>query len=386
MNEEMNSLNSDTTFSDLICFSHLRWDFVYQRPQHLLSRFAKDHRVFVIEEPEFVDAAQPSVKTQKKAENLFVLTPQLPIGMSAENVEIVQRTLLDGIIEEQGIQDYVSWYYTPMMFAWSDHLEPVATVYDCMDELSGFKNAPPELQVREKDLFSAANLVFTGGNSLYQAKRRQHKSVHPFPSSIDKEHFAQAHEIEVEMPDQKEIGSPRIGFIGVIDERMDIELLRAIADLRPQWNFVMIGPVVKIDPADLPAKENIYYLGGKSYDELPAYIAGWDVAMMPFALNDSTKFISPTKTPEYLAAGKPVVSTPITDVVSPYGDEKLVYIASTANEFITAIEMALEDDAAERHARVEQFLREMSWDNTFREMKALIDDVAASRLAAATSA
>ncbi len=386
MNEEMNSLNSDTTFSDLICFSHLRWDFVYQRPQHLLSRFAKDHRVFVIEEPEFVDAAEASLKTQKKAENLFVLTPQLPHGMNSENVESTLRTLLDEIVGEQGIQDYVSWYYTPMMFAWSDHLEPVATVYDCMDELSGFKNAPPELQVREKDLFSAANLVFTGGHSLYQAKRHQHSSVHPFPSSIDKEHFAQAHEIEEEMPDQKEIGSPRIGFIGVIDERMDIELLSSLADLRPQWNFVMIGPVVKIDPSDLPAKENIYYLGGKLYDELPAYIAGWDVAMMPFALNDSTKFISPTKTPEYLAAGKPVVSTAITDVVSPYGDEGLVYIASTANEFITSIEMALEDDAAERHARVEEFLREMSWDNTFREMKALIDDVAASRLAAATSA
>jgi UDP-galactopyranose mutase len=260
-----------------------------------------------------------------------------------------------------------------MMVAWSDHLRPLATVYDCMDELSGFKFAPPELHQMEKELFERADLVFTGGQSLYEAKKEQHRAVYAFPSSIDKEHFARALTINDEMPDQDDIPSPRIGFIGVIDERMDINLLGDIADLKPEWNFVMIGPVVKIDEADLPRRENIHYLGGKSYDELPGYIAGWDVAMMPFALNESTRFISPTKTPEYLAAGRPVVSTPIRDVVRPYGEEGLVYVAGSPEEFVIAIQRALDEDAVDRRRRVDEFMREMSWDNTFAAMAELIE-------------
>ena len=359
---------------DVLCFSHLRWDFVYQRPQHLLSRFAKDRRVFVIEEPIFGD---PDVWMQisKRDENLYICVPHLPRDMSEVSIRYLQRTLLNNLAVDHGIRNFAAWYYTPMMLAWSDHLKPLATIYDCMDELSGFKNAPVELREREMELFSRADLVFTGGQSLYEAKREQHHAAYAFPSSIDKEHFSQALSINYEMPDQEDIPSPRVGFIGVIDERMDIGLLGEIADLKPEWNFVMIGPVVKIDEADLPRRENIHYLGGKSYDELPGYIAGWDVAMMPFALNESTRYISPTKTPEYLAAGRPVVSTPIHDVVRPYGEEGLVHIASTPAEFVAAIQDALEEDTTNRRSRVEVFLRDMSWDNTFGSMKQLIDEV-----------
>jgi UDP-galactopyranose mutase len=242
-----------------------------------------------------------------------------------------------------------------------------------MDELSAFKFAPPELHEREAELFTRADLVFTGGQSLYEAKKEQHPAVYAFPSSIDKEHFAKALTINEEMPDQEKIPSPRIGFIGVIDERMDITLLGEIADLKPEWSFIMIGPVVKIDEADLPRAENIYYLGGKSYEELPGYIAGWDVAMMPFAMNESTRFISPTKTPEYLAAGRPVVSTPIRDVVRPYGNEGLVHIAESPEEFVAAIQSALDEDADDRRRRVDEFLKNMSWDGTFDAMADLID-------------
>ena len=358
---------------DIICFSHLRWNFVFQRPQHLLSRFAKKRRVFFIEEPMFHDGSAEFVVTESK-EGVQVCVPHLQNGTDGDAIEPALRKLLNELMREQGIRQHISWYYTPMMLGWSDHLNPLAVVYDCMDELSAFKNAPAELRIREAELFGLSDLVFTGGRSLYEAKREQHDAVYCFPSSIDVKHFEKALTITDDPSDQARIGSPRIGFFGVIDERADIELLRRMAELQPGWQFVMIGPVVKIDEADLPRRENIHYLGGKSYDELPDYIAGWDVAMMPFAINESTKFISPTKTPEYLAAGKPVVSTPIRDVVRPYGESGLVRIAETAEEFVNAIREALDEDAMERRSRAAEFLDTMSWDKTYEAMSELIQE------------
>jgi UDP-galactopyranose mutase len=283
--------------------------------------------------------------------------------------------MVSELIDHRKIENFVAWYYTPMMLGWSEHLDPLGVVYDCMDELSAFKNAPAELRVREAELFALADIVFTGGRSLYEVKREQHDSVYCFPSSIDAKHFARARDEQRQPDDQSRIAKPRIGFFGVIDERTDTELLDAIARLRPDWQFVMIGPVVKIDEADLPRRANIHYLGGKSYEDLPTYIAGWDVAMMPFAINDSTRFISPTKTPEYLAAGRPVVSTAIRDVVRPYGENGLVRIASTPEEFVGAIAAALIEDADERRTRADDFLQTMSWDKTYEGMSELIDEV-----------
>jgi UDP-galactopyranose mutase len=268
-----------------------------------------------------------------------------------------------------------------MALDFTRHLRPLAVVYDCMDELSAFKGAPECLKHRERELFKTADLVFTGGQSLYEAKRDQHHSVYAFPSSIDREHFMQARTAIEDPADQKDIPHPRLGFFGVVDERFDIELLDQAARSRPDWQFVIIGPVVKIDPESLPKRENIHYLGGKSYEELPSYIAGWDVALLLFAQNESTRFISPTKTPEYLAAGKPVVSTPIRDVVCPYGQMGLVRIANDAPEFIAAVDDLLNSGADRKPwlETVDRYLATMSWDETWERMSRLIDEVVAER-------
>ena len=375
---------------DLVCFSHLRWDFVYQRPQHLLTRCAKDRRVFFIEEPKFGNGSM-RLEVRECKSGVRVVVPHLPEGLDSEiAVAAVMKEMVQHLFDNEGIHDYVLWYYTPMAVSFTDHLKPVACIYDCMDELSAFKGADTRLQQYEKSLFERANLVFTGGHTLYEAKKYQHRAVYAFPSSIDRAHFAKARDEQAEPVDQKDIPHPRLGFFGVIDERFDIELLDNAAAARPDWQFVIIGPVVKIDPSTLPQRPNIHYLGSKSYDELPAYLSGWDIALLLFARNEATRFISPTKTPEYLAAGRPVISTSITDVVRPYGEQGLVQIADTGDELITAAERMLSAgyDREEWVQRVDNFLAGMSWDQTWSEMSALIDNVVVARKpnARATSA
>lgn len=359
---------------DVVVLSHLRWNFVHQRPQHLLSRCARQHRVFFVEEPIATDGpARMEVSTPRPG--VWVATPHLPEGMTGREADAMQRLLLDELLAEHRVRAFVLWYYTPMAVAFTRHLDPLATVYDCMDELSAFAGAPPEMRKREAELLSRADLVFTGGQSLYEAKRGQHPHVFAFPSSVDTAHFARARRATADPADQAAIPHPRLGFFGVIDERMDLDLLAAVADARPAWQLVMIGPVVKVDATLLPQRPNIHYLGGKEYRDLPEYIAGWDVALLPFALNDSTRFISPTKTPEYLAAGKPVVSTPIRDVVRPYGTRGLVHIAATAGDFVKAVEQALAEDGGARLRRADAFLAQESWDRTWERMRRLIEEV-----------
>lgn len=370
---------------DLLVFSHLRWDFVYQRPQHLLSRFATGQRVFFWEEPEFRDNALPFLKISPREDLLTVVVPELPTGGSEQQSWALQQELLAGFLEDEAIEDYICWYYTPMARNFTRNLQPAAVVYDCMDELSAFRGAPPGLTRAEEELFSIADLVFTGGQSLYESKRSRHRSVHLFPSSIDAKHFAKARRPQNDAVDQSSIPHPRLGYCGVIDERMDVELLTEMAKSRPDWQFIMVGPVVKISDADLPKRENIHYLGSKQYSDLPSYLSGWDVALLPFARNESTRFISPTKTPEYLAAGRPVISTAITDVVRPYGDSGLVSICDTAAQFIDAAERSLSRDLSkeeERLRQVDAFLARSSWDRTFSDMRRLIINVATDKDAA----
>jgi UDP-galactopyranose mutase len=357
---------------DIICFSHLRWNFVYQRPQHILSRMAKGSRVFFVEEA-FFDTESAYLENRQEPENIWILIPHLPKGLSeAQQAEQVDE-LLNEFLSLHKLKSYIAWYYTPMAFRAESVFEADLVIYDCMDELSAFRFAPPELKEKERQLMERADIVFTGGYSLYQAKKSSHLNIHLFPSSIDAKHFQQARTLIPDMPDQEQIGFPRIGFFGVIDERMDIELLNEVALKRPDWHFVLLGPVVKIDPGSLPAHENIHYLGQKTYNELPRYIAHWDVAMMPFAINESTRFISPTKTPEYLAAGKPVVSTRIHDVVHSYGQTGLVYFGSTADEFIDGIDHALSiADKTKWLQAVDEMLSENSWDITCNKMLQLI--------------
>jgi glycosyltransferase involved in cell wall biosynthesis len=359
---------------DLVCLSHLRWDFVYQRPQHLLSRCVKSHRVFFVEEPVF-GQTDARLDVSLRENGVIVVVPHLPEGSKGEVVDSLQRELLSDFFEERKIDEYVLWYYTPMALAFTDSLSPLAVVYDCMDELSAFRGAPLVLRERERELLERADIVFTGGQSLYEAKRHLHPAVFAFPSSVDTSHFAAARMIDSEPDDQQAIPHPRIGFYGVIDERLDLELLGAVAKLKPDWHWIIIGPVVKIDSGTLPSNDNIHYLGSKSYADLPAYLASWDVAMMPFALNESTRFISPTKTPEYLAGGKPVVSTSIRDVVRPYQDLELVRIADTPEDFVAAVDAALVEDPVLRNERTEQFLASNSWDKTWNQMESVIADV-----------
>ncbi|WP_375390737.1 UDP-galactopyranose mutase [uncultured Sphingomonas sp.] len=365
----------------LICFSHLRWAFVFQRPQHLMTRFALANDVIFWEEPEF-RAGLGEARLRRHVcphSGVVVLTPELDERLRGCEDETLARLLDEATAAVRGT--LVRWYYTPMMLSWSDHLRADCIVYDCMDELSAFKNAPPELLAHEQRLIERADLVFTGGTSLYEAKRRRHSNVHAFPSSIDAAHFARARGAVNAPADQAAIPGPRLGFAGVVDERMDLALLAELADARPGWSIVVIGPVVKIGEDELPHRANIHYLGGRPYAALPDYMAGWDVALMPFAMNEATRFISPTKTPEYLAAGCPVVSTPVIDVVRHYGELDAVMIADTADAFVAACERALDmrrEGLAWRGAADAQLARG-SWNSTALEMAALVDAAIAGR-------
>ncbi|KRB11892.1 UDP-galactopyranose mutase [Achromobacter sp. Root170] len=347
----------------ILCFSHLRWNFVHQRPQHLMTRFARGHAVFYIEEPVWEDAAQHGWLESSHVDGVTVITPHVAREQAVQD----QRRLLSDLLHEHGLNAPVLWYYTPMSLPFTEDIEAGLVVYDCMDELSAFRGAPPDLVGLEHQLLARADVVFTGGHSLYEAKRRLHPNVHAVPSSVDRDHFARAR-ASVSIPsDLLAIPTPRLGFYGVLDERFDTGLLATVAGLRPDWQFVLIGPVVKIDPATLPQAPNIHYLGARGYDQLPGYLAGWDVALMPFAMNESTRYISPTKTPEYLAAGRPVVSTPIADVVRAYGGCPIVQIAANAADFAQAISRALASsatpDTVAQHA--DRALEGMSWERSW---------------------
>ena len=376
-------MNSTASTPVLLCFSHLRWDFVTQRPQHLMRRFARDRRVFFWEEQIGCDHPLPYLEHHHfPDDNVTALRPRLPHWWSLEEKEAGLKRLLDEFVASSVPVPPVAWFYTPMMWGWARHLATTALVYDCMDELSAFAFADPLLTQRETALLQAADVVFTGGRSLYEAKRRRHGNVHAFPSSIEAAHFAVARTAGDDPADQRDLPHPRLGYYGVIDERLDLALIDRVAEAHPDWQIVMIGPVVKIDPAHLPRRANIHWLGGRSYAELPAYLRGWDVALMPFAINEATRFISPTKTPEYLAGGKPVVSTPIADVIADYGRLDAVGIADTPAAFVAACENALRLPRGGAWLRAaDAVLAETSWDKTQAAMDAAIDAAIARRRA-----
>lgn len=355
--------------SDIVCFSHLRWDFVYQRPNHLMARAARSHRVFFVEEP-VAEGTKTGVETDRR-EGLTIVRPVVPAGMPTLQANAASHEQLTRyLLRDVGHGPWL-WYYTPMALRWMQPPPAALVIYDCMDELGSFRCAPALLSELEEELLCRADLVFTGGRSLYEAKRRRHPRVHLFPSSVDATHFGRAREAQPDPPDQAALPSPRLGYFGVVDERVDLQLVADVAAARPDWQLVMVGPVAKIEPSDLPRAANIHWLGLKPYAELPAYLSGWDVALMPFAINEATRYISPTKTPEYLAGGRPVVSTPVEDVVRGYGDEGLVAIAADAGEFVAAVERALVCDRAQLLERAERLLAAQSWDRTWAQMEQL---------------
>ena len=358
----------------LICFSHLGWYFVFQRPHHLMSRAARRRLVIFWEEPVYEERESPWLELTESPEGVRVARPHLPTACFNDDATQALRGLLDGLVAERGLDRPVLWYYTPQMLPFSAHMRSAAIVYDCMDELSAFRGADPALPLHEHSLLARAHVVFTGGFSLYEAKRLRHPAVYPVPSGVNVAHFRQARAALTEPLDQRSIPHPRLGYCGVIDERLDYLLIGWLADARPDWHLVLLGPLAKIDPAELPSRPNIHYLGAKFYDELPAYLAGWDVALMPFAMNEATRFISPTKTPEYLAAGLPVVSTPVVDVIRQYGQMTAVGIGGGAEAFLRAAEraLALRRGSANWLAETDAFLAQSSWDDIWRRMDRLM--------------
>jgi len=378
----------------LIVFCHLRWDFVFQRPQHLMTRLAEHYNILFVEEPMHTEG-QARLEKMAVAPNITVYRPHTPIhqwGFHDDQLPTLQNLLADLVPEGERP---VVWFYTPMALPLLQGLNPSLVVYDCMDELAAFKNPPKQLLQRESALLNLADLVFTGGPSLYEAKKDRHANAHCFSSSVDAKHFRQALDSAISHPDQAHVAGPRLGFYGVIDERFDTDLVRQMAAAHPEWQIVLVGPVVKIDPAELPRADNVHYMGQRNYDELPKFLAGWDLCLLPFAMNDSTKFISPTKVLEYMAAEKLSVSTPITDVKVPYGD--VVAIASTADEYIAACEQMLaagDDEKARLVERMRDIVANTSWDKTASRMHELISttkpgetrSAAASVLEAGTAA
>lgn len=351
----------------IVCFSHLRWDFVHQRPQHLMNAAAATHRVLFVEEPVF-GQGPAHFQMRVARSGVTVLTPVV-----SEETDLVaqQRLLVEGLQRSLGAVPIIHWYYTPMALRFTRTLDCDLCIYDCMDELSAFRFAPTELRALEAELLARADLVFAGGQSLFASKRRSHGDVHCFPSSVDVAHFGRARAPHTDPVDQAAIPLPRIGYAGVIDERIDLTLIAAAAQALPAVQFVMLGPIAKIDPADLPRGANLHWLGQKSYEVLPAYMSNWQAAWMPFALNDATRFISPTKTPEYLAAGLRVTATAVADVVQAYGRQGLVAIAD-ASDIADKLQASLRPAEPDWLRSVDRCLSLMSWAGTWSAMQSLV--------------
>ncbi|WP_421871016.1 UDP-galactopyranose mutase [Pararhizobium sp.] len=348
-----------------------------------MGRFAQDRQVFFFEEQIPTDHHLAYLEIHPfEGTTVRSVRPRIPHWWSDAERETALGKLLDELLALNDAIRPILWFYTPVMYSFARHVDASAIVYDCMDELANFKFAPPRLKETEAALIARADVVFTGGHSLYEAKAHLHDNIHPFPSSVDVSHFRTARNESVEPSDQKEIPGLKLGYYGVIDERLDLVLLAAVAKARPNLSFIFIGPVAKIAPEDLPKAANIHYLGQKHYSELPAYLSGWDAALMPFALNEATKFISPTKTPEYLAAGRPVVSTRVTDVVRHYGDLEGVFLADEPESFAAACDEALALKKADDAwlTPVDEMLSGSSWDQTFSAMSVLVEEAVTRKL------
>jgi UDP-galactopyranose mutase len=341
-----------------------------------MARAARDRRVYFVEEPRFDAAATPHLEIVRR-QGLTVLTPVLPEGLDEAAQQGQLADLMTGLFRREHLARPTLWYYTPMALPWTRHLPAGTAIYDSMDYLAGFRGAPAGLLELEAELLERVDAVFCGGASLHERMRRRHAVSHCFPSSVDVDHFATARAAPQPRIDQAGIPGPRIGYAGVIDERIDLALIDGLAVERPAWHIVLLGPIVKIRPDEVPSRPNVHRLGMKPYAELPSYLGGWSVGWMPFARNDATRYISPTKTPEYLAAGLPVVSTSIHDVVEPYGRHGLVSIADTVGTTIEAVETALAGEGFDR-TKVDAFLADRSWDRTWAAMAAILDELETS--------
>ncbi len=368
----------------LIVHSHLRWDFVWQRPQQLLTRIAATAPVLFLEEPVFLDdVVGGSLDITVPNANVHRVVPLLPSRFREDYdaaVVEVRNLMLALLADPRGIgQQFaapVQWFYTPMPApTMLGAFDEIGVVYDCMDELSQFRFAHPDLIRRERLLMSCADIVFTGGRKLYESKARLHDNVHFFGCGVDCNHFARVRDpntpIAADVEALRQPGTLIAGYYGVIDERLDYGLIAHLAQADPSMHVVMVGPTAKIDPLALPQHPNLHWLGARAYDELPSYVRGFDVCIMPFALNEATEYINPTKTLEYLAAAKPVVSTAVADVVRTFAP--FVSIAHDTAEFVHDALNSARHPSPARVAAGLEFARKSSWESVVAAMSELMD-------------
>lgn len=371
----------------IIVHCHLHWNWVWQRPQQFLSRLAKRHRVLFVEGPQISDrVATPSFTTQSLLEypNITLLQTTMPAARWSDGawIDAQRRKMLQEALNttlKNKFDDAVQWFYDPMaVTAFAGKMNEIAVVYDCMDELSQFKGAPPQLIERERDLLAKADVVFAGGRKMQESKSRFNANCHFYGCGVDIAHFGQARSTNTPLPaDVAHLtDKPILGYFGVVDERMDLKLLAKLA-AAADWNIVMVGPVCKIDPKDLPKNSNIHWMGGRDYSQLPAYTKAFDVCLMPFALNEATEYINPTKALEYMATAKPIVSSAVPDVVSNFAE--VVHIAQSHREFIAMCKDEAAQPNSARIAKGLEMAHSNTWDAIVTQLEKHIDDVLQTR-------
>lgn len=330
----------------LIVHCHLRWDFVWQRPQQIFSRLAESHPVLFIEDPVIADG-EARLDITGPHPNVARLVPVLPPSCAHSvdaqcdaTLPLIRQALRDHPLLAGRFEDAVQWFYSPMTApCFLGRFGGQGVVYDCMDELANFRFAPPDITERERFVLSKADVVFTGGHQLFESKSKHHHNVHFYGCGVDVDHYGTARLDETQVPASVALlPRPVFGYFGVIDERLDYGLLTTLAECFPEASIVMAGPFAKVERTELPDRPNIHWLGQQSYSDLPALVKGFDVCLMPFALNEATKYINPTKTLEYMAAGKPIVSTAIADVVRNF--TPIVEVAHSRDGFLEAVERA----------------------------------------------
>lgn len=359
----------------IIVHCHLCWDWVWQRPQQFLSRLSAHHKILFVEtvgpDPE-LSSAVARFWTAVNFPNITILRLQFPTWRWSDGafVDRERRRLVKEFIAGPGAGQFenpVQWFYDPMAVpSFLGQMNEIGVVYDCMDELSKFRGAPPQIKTRERKLLREADVVFAGGRKLWESKKLQNENCHFYGCGVDVTHFGKAREAQTNIPeDIVSLKKPILGYFGVVDERMDYDLIVKLAEANPDWSIAMVGPTIKVDK--VPQRANIHWLGQKNYLDLPAYCKAFDVCMMPFALNEATEFINPTKALEYMATGKPIVSSAVADVVTNFGS--VVKIARSHDEFISLCRQAIEKpDDALVEAGLNQAV-ENSWDSIVAQLE-----------------
>jgi glycosyltransferase involved in cell wall biosynthesis len=372
----------------IIVHCHLCWDWVWQRPQQFISRISRRHPVLFVEtlgpDPTLV---APYVRLHYHADHPNVTRVRLQFPMwrwgdeaYVDNTrrELVKDTLRGPLAGQ--FKNPVQWFYDPMTVrAFAGQMGEIGTVYDCMDEYSKFSEAHPEVSKRELELLARADVVFAGGRKLWESKRRHNDNCHFYGCGVDSAHFGRALDARTTVPhDLKRVKKKAaLGFFGVVDERMDYELVTKLADADPQWSIVMVGPVLKVKEQGLPERPNLHWLGSRDYSQLPSYCKGFDVCLMPFALNQATEYINPTKALEYMAAGRPVVSTKVPDVVSNFGN--IAKIGSSHEEFISLCRQAINEPDQGAIERGLERAADSTWDRIVEQMEDHIDKALAKK-------